>query len=53
MSKKRHKSELDVDFIGGEKLTEKEEVLLKDYFAKNKTRRRKAVSTGKNKEKVK
>ncbi len=40
MNKKRHKNELDADFIGGEELTEKEEALLKDYFAKKKKQRK-------------
>ncbi|WPP51437.1 hypothetical protein [Catalinimonas niigatensis] len=55
MNKKRHKKELDVDFIGGEELTEKEEALLKDYFAKKKKQRRKALPTRNNadREKVK
>lgn len=39
MNKKRNTDELKVDFIGGEELTEKEEVLLKDYFAKKKRRK--------------
>jgi hypothetical protein len=51
MDKKKHKNELDVDFIGGEELTEKEEVLLKDYFAKKKTLRRKTSPTRKSKDK--
>lgn len=55
MNKKRHKNELEVDFIGGEELTEKEVALLKDYFAKQKKQRRKASPTGKStdREKVK
>lgn len=48
MNKKRHKNELDVDFIGGEELTEKEEALLKDYFAKKKKQRKKASPARKN-----
>ena len=51
MNKKRHKNELDVDFIGGEELTKEEEALLKDYFSKKKKARR--TPTRKNKEKVK
>ena len=53
MNKKRHKDELDVDFIGGEELTEKEEALLKDYFAKKKKQRRKTTSARKNKDREK
>ena len=53
MNKKKNKVELDVDFIGGEELTDKEEALLKDYFAKKKTQRRKALPTRKNKNKEK
>jgi hypothetical protein len=52
MSKKRHKNELDVDFIGGEELTEKEEASLKEYFAK-KRQRRKTSTTKKAKAKIK
>lgn len=48
MNKKKEK-ELDVDFIGGEELTEKEEVALKEYFSKKK----KALSTNKDRKKVK
>ena len=51
MHKKRHKNDLDVDFIGGEELTKEEEVLLKDYFSKKKKTKR--SSAPKNKEKVK
>ena len=40
MNKKRHKNELDVDFIGGEELTKAEEALLKDYFSKKKKAKR-------------
>jgi hypothetical protein len=53
MNKKKHKDELDVDFIGGEELTEKEEALLKDYFAKKKNLRQKASPTRKNKDREK
>lgn len=55
MNKKRQKNELEVDFIGGEELTEKEEALLKDYFAKKKKQIRKASHSRKNtdREKVK
>jgi len=53
MNKKKHKNELEVDFIGGEELTEKEEALLKDYFAKKKKLRRKASLSRKNKDREK
>lgn len=53
MNKKRHKNELEVDFIGGEELTEKEETLLKDYFSKKKKQRRKTIPTRKNKDREK
>lgn len=53
MNKKRHKDELDVDFIGGEELTKEEEALLKDYFAKRKKQRRKTSPTRKNKDREK
>lgn len=33
-NKSKSKKELDVDFIGGEELTSKEELELKEFFAK-------------------
>ncbi len=55
MSKKRQKNELDVDFIGGEELTDKEKALLKDHFSKKKKQGQNASPTrkAKGKEKVK
>ena len=52
MNKKRHKNELDVDFIGGEELTEKEGTLLKNYFSNKKNQRRKVSPTRKSKGKI-
>ena len=53
MNKKRRNNELNVDFIGGEELTDKEETLLKAYFAEKKKKRRKAASTSKSKDREK
>ena len=48
MDKKKYKKELDVDFIGGEELTEREEALLKAYFAKKKQRRKSRIKASHN-----
>ncbi len=53
MNKKRHNRELDVDFIGGEELTEREKSLLKDYFSAKKKRLGKTTRLGKSKAKEK
>jgi hypothetical protein len=37
MTKKTQKRELDVDFIGGEEITQAETKLLSDFFSKKKT----------------
>jgi hypothetical protein len=36
MTKKANKHELDVDFIGGEELTQADKKALSDYFSKKK-----------------
>jgi len=53
MNKKRHNRELDVDFIGGEELTEKEKNLLKGYFSAKKKQLGQTSRVGKNKDKEK
>jgi hypothetical protein len=53
MNKSKSKEELDVDFIGGEELTEREELELKEFFAKQKARKQKKPLTRKTKERVK
>lgn len=40
MNKNKSKKELDVDFIGGEKLTLEEALELKKYFAQQKASRK-------------
>jgi hypothetical protein len=53
MKKIKSKKELDVDFLGGEELTEREEHELKEYFAKQKARKQGKPLTRKSKEQVK
>ncbi|MGB3776743.1 MAG: hypothetical protein WA960_00185 [Tunicatimonas sp.] len=53
MDKKGCKNELDVDFIGGEELTEKEKDSLKDFFAKKKKQKGRVLSTRKSKDREK
>lgn len=52
MNKNKAKKELDVDFIGGEELSEQEELELKEYFAKQKARKEQKHMTRKSKERV-
>lgn len=53
MNKSKSKKELDVDFIGGEELTEREERELKEYFAKQKASKQRKLLNRKSKEGVK
>ncbi len=54
MNREGRKNELDVDFIGGEELTEKEKDSLKDFFTRKKQKRKAlAARKAKDREKVK
>jgi hypothetical protein len=53
MNKIRIKHELEVDFIGGEELTEVEKVLLLDYFAKKRNSKNISVRKHQKREKLK
>ncbi|MFN3997649.1 hypothetical protein [Algoriphagus sp.] len=52
MKDRKENIELEIDFLGGEKLSEKEEKELNEFFAKAKALRSKSPANSKKKTKV-